>query len=41
MYLLNSPHDKITIIMIGQSNASIIVHKKAIHVILQTGQLTR
>lgn len=41
MYLLNSPYDKITIIMIRQSNASILVHNKAINVVLQTGRLTR
>lgn len=41
MYLLNSPYDKITIIMIRQSNASILVHNKAINVVLQTGQVTR
>lgn len=41
MYLMNSPYDKNTIIMIRQSNASILVHNRAINVILQTGQVTR
>lgn len=37
---MNSPYDKNTIIMIRQSNASILVHNKAINVILQTSNET-